>query len=153
MMQLRSILRACAVLTTTLAVFCSSSLRADSPPQHYEVKNGTVRATSTKLTWQQTIDQTKRSWNDSSRYCQELQLAGTGWRLPTLKELLTLVDPARSTWPVIDIVAFPDTPADLFWSANSWVMDGSYGWTVDFHMGNSAKDHAKSVGGYTRCVR
>lgn len=151
MMRVRSILAASLLLSSLL--FGGAPLRAEAPPQHYAVKDGTVRDTSTKLTRQQTIDPNKRSWGDGVRYCEELQLAGSGWRLPTLKELLTLVDPARTTWPVIDVIAFPDTPADLFWSASSFAMGASNAWTVDFHMGNSAKDHAKSTGAYARCVR
>jgi hypothetical protein len=127
--------------------------QADAPPQHYTAQAGTVRDNATQLTWQQATDATKRSWNDATMYCAQLQLSGTGWRVPTLKELLTLVDPARSTAPVIDSKLFPGTPADTFWSANSFVADANYAWTIDFRFGNSAKDHAKSTGAYVKCVR
>jgi hypothetical protein len=137
----------CVILLATLGV------RADAPPQHYTVQAGTVRDNSTKLTWQQASDATKRSWSDAAAYCTQLQLDGMGWRVPTLKELLTLVDPARTTAPVIDSKVFPGAPADTFWSANSYASDVNYAWTIDFRFGNSAKDHAKSASAYVRCVR
>ena len=140
-------------LVLGILVVATLRVQADAPPQHYTVQAGTVRDNSTLLTWQQASDATKRSWSDAAAYCTQLQLAGTGWRVPTLKELLTLVDPARTTAPVIDSKVFPGAPADTFWSANSFASDVNYAWTVDFRHGNSAKDHAKSAGAYVRCVR
>ncbi|HKU39179.1 MAG TPA: DUF1566 domain-containing protein [Polyangiales bacterium] len=137
----------------TLATFATLRLHADAPPQHYTVYEGTVRDNSTELTWQQGSDSMRRTWSDAGVYCAQLQLVGGGWRLPTLNELLTIVDPARTTAPVIDSKAFPGTPADTFWSANGFTGDAKYAWTIDFRYGNSAKDHAKSAGAYVRCVR
>ena len=142
-----------ASLTFVVTMLATLRLQADAPPQHYTVRDGTVRDNNTELTWQQTSDAAQRSWSDAAAYCTQLKLAGGGWRLPTLKELLTIVDPARTTAPVIDSKVFPGTPADTFWSANSFAADTKYAWTIDFRYGNSAKDHAKSAGAYVRCVR
>lgn len=128
-------------------------VEADAPPQHYTVKAGTVYDNSTRLTWQQETNPTKRSWSDATTYCAQLQLEGTGWRLPTLKELLTLVDPARTSPPVIDSKVFPGSSSDLYWSTTNFKMDTNFAWTVDFGMGNSARDHLKSAPASVRCVR
>ena len=140
-------------LWLAVALLATTHAYADAPPQHYTAQAGTVRDNATQLTWQQATDTTKRTWSEAAAYCMQLQLAGTGWRLPTLKELLTVVDPARTTAPVIDSKVFPGTPADTFWSSNSFVVDANYAWTIDFRLGNSAKDHAKSAGAYVKCVR
>ena len=140
-------------LLLCILVLATQRAQADAPPQRYTVQAGTVRDNATQLTWQQTSDATKRSWSDAAAYCTQLQLSGTGWRVPTLKELLTLVDPARTTAPVIDSKVFPGAPADTFWSANSFASNVNFAWTIDFRHGNSAKDHAKSAGAYVRCVR
>lgn len=140
-------------LLSMLALLATLRVQADAPPQHYTVQAGTVRDNATQLTWQQATDNNKRTWSEAVAYCMQLQLSGTGWRLPTLKELLTVVDPARTTAPVIDSKAFPGMPADTFWSSNSFASDTNYAWTIDFRFGNSAKDHAKSAGAYVKCVR
>jgi hypothetical protein len=46
-------------------------------------------------------------------HCAALSLAGGGFRLPSIAELLTLVDPTRSQ-PAIDPIAFPGTAGDFF---------------------------------------
>jgi PKD repeat protein len=62
---------------------------------------------------------------------------GGGWQVPNIKELNSIID--RSAFsPAIDAVAFPDTPAGLFWSStpetlsNAWVASFSQGGAVNF---------------------
>src|SRR6202142_4217978 len=59
---------------------------------------GTVYDTKTKLTWQRTAPSKEYTWADAKTYCAGVgaALSGTGWRLPTMKELLTIVDETRS---------------------------------------------------------
>lgn len=70
----------------------------------------------TGLTWQQVVDSRTFTWADAVAHCQNLNLAGTGWRLPTVKELLTLVDVKQHS-PAIDRRVFALTPSEHFWSA------------------------------------
>jgi hypothetical protein len=43
----------------------------------------------------------------------------SGWRLPAVMELSTVVDfTGTNTTTTIDPVAFPNTPADLFWGSS-----------------------------------
>lgn len=53
------------------------------------------------------------------------------WRLPTLKELLTIVED-RALNPSTDIAAFPDTGAQWFWAGTPGLAPPDYGWTVSF---------------------
>jgi hypothetical protein len=53
------------------------------------------------------------------------------WRLPTERELLTLVDVAALN-PSIAPVYFPNTMAGIYWSAATFVLDPSFAWGVDF---------------------
>lgn len=129
------------------------SAHADAPPQHYTLGADTVRDNDTKLTWQRGGDAMQYTWVAAAAYCAQLPVAGGGWRLPSLKELLTVVDPARTTAPAIDLNAFPDAKGDIYWSSNSYVVDTTYAWTIDFRNGNSAKDHSKTAAAYVRCVR
>jgi hypothetical protein len=82
---------------------------------------GAVYDTATRLTWQgsppavgNTVDRTK-AWST----CRALTLNGTtGWRVPTLGELATLIEFWQGPdLPTIDSTAFPSTPFDFgFWS-------------------------------------
>jgi hypothetical protein len=72
----------------------------------------------TGLTWQRVVASGTRAWLDALAYCNGLVLEGTkDWRLPSYKELLSIVDFTRLE-PAIDQAAFPGTPHQQFWSAS-----------------------------------
>ncbi len=50
-----------------------------------------VDSLSSALTWQVQPSPTKLAWPEAKEYCQGLDSGGTGWRLPTVGELRTLV--------------------------------------------------------------
>ena len=86
--------------------------------------------------------------------------AGTGlcnasdWRLPSLRELLTLVL-ADGSSPAIDPTYFPNFPntqTSFFWSASSHVASPADAWLVSFFGGLDAAI-SKSGDGYVRLVR
>jgi hypothetical protein len=145
-----------------IAVVLPTSAGANAPAGQYVVTaggtgNGTVYDTKSKLTWQQTVSSTTYyTWADAKTYCAGVgaSLGGTGWRLPTLKELQSLVDYSQSTAPMIDPNAFPSTPATSFWSASRLAGSPSNAWSVNFSGGGSGYG---DVGcGYcdrVRCVR
>ena len=60
--------------------------------ERYTVADGTVFDTRTQLTWQRTFPSERYTWDDATSYCASLALPGAGWRLPSINELLTLVD-------------------------------------------------------------
>jgi hypothetical protein len=73
------------------------------------------------------------------------------WRLPTHKELYTLVEKACRN-PAINTVWFPATRANFHWSASPLSDDDSFAWGVDFSDGRGVYD--AKVGAYSvRLVR
>ena len=76
------------------------------------------------------------------------------WRVPSLVELITIVDVARKS-PAIDAPAFPATPAEFSWSATPTLgRSGQIYWTVQFDTGLSyGTTRAVSFTDYVRCVR
>ena len=142
-----------------IAVTFPTSADANAPAGQYVVTadgtgNGTVYDTKSKLTWQQTVSSTTYTWADAKTHCAGVgaSLGGTGWRLPTIKELVTIVDLSQATAPMIDVNAFPGTPANWFWSS-SWGADySSAAWLVHFGSG-VASFFAASYMCNVRCVR
>jgi hypothetical protein len=133
---------------------------AAAPAGHYVVTagsgagNGTVYDTKSKLTWQQTVSSTTYTWAAAQTYCAGVgtSLAGTGWRLPTLKELYSLVDLSQTAAPYIDPNFFPSTPSAAFWSSSPVAGSPSSAWYVYFNVG-SAYGAAITSARYARCVR
>lgn len=115
-------MRICAQVyfLVAICVFAGIPVRAEAPPGRYMVAGqGLVTDLRTGLTWQQTPDTAVHTWMTASTYCQNFSVSFSfGFRLPSLKELLTLVDPTR-VMPAIDILAFPNTPPAWFWTASN----------------------------------
>ena len=136
---------------TCLTVFaCSLHVHADASPDRYSFPSaGVVYDTRTKLTWQQDVSSIGYPLKEAASYCASLSLAGSGWRLPSVTELRTLVDLTQEN-PAIDKKAFPNTPPVSLWSSSPARDD--VGWTVEFLEGKSGilGSGAQCI---VRCVR
>ena len=132
-----------------------------------------TRDNKTNLVW--SIESGKGSWNYaqgeySKAANQESRCAfSSGWRLPTHNELLTiLIKDSSSVAQIqaqgnrninqlaIDTRFFPETPADAYWTADSFTHDPSFAWFVYFkpglvNEGNTYTDF-KSVTKHIRLV-
>ncbi|MBP7281882.1 MAG: DUF1566 domain-containing protein [Leptospiraceae bacterium] len=100
--------------------------------------DGTVTDNVTGLVWQRCTrgqnndstcsgNATTSNWSTTGSYCTSLNLASKTWRLPTLKELSTMVD-FRSSQPPVDPVIFPGLISNSFSayaSSNSYSLDTS----------------------------
>jgi hypothetical protein len=123
------------------------------PPARYTFGTGTVYDNKTGLTWQRAMSSQTFDWADAKSYCANFSVGDAGaWRLPTAKELLTLVDVARSTIPTIDCDAFPDASADDEWSATPTSGYSNLAWVVNFNAGYPIS-RAVSSSRHVRCVR
>lgn len=142
--------------SATALCFISGVAFANAPAGRYTNSGGTVYDTRTKLTWQQAVPATTYAWADAKSYCGSAALAaslgGTGWRLPTVRELSTLFDASQTSGPSIDQGAFPSTPAAFFWTSTPVAGSSTEAWTVYF--ANSGPNPATSTTLYNvRCVR
>jgi hypothetical protein len=96
------------VFTPATAGRAASVVHAAIPLSRFVVvSGGLVQDTLTSLVWQQQPSTTTMSLADAQTYCSS---AGSGFRLPTLKELLSIVDLTVTSGPPIDQTAFPNTP-------------------------------------------
>ena len=79
---------------------------------------------------------------------EAVQTLGDGWRLPTRKELESLVDTSRHE-PAIDTDKFPDTRSKRYWTSTPCAWNDSAVWVVYFSSGLVYNYHRSSSG----CVR
>jgi hypothetical protein len=85
---------------------------------------------------------TELNWEDGADSCDELNSANGGsgyagindWRLPTIHELITLVDYGETN-PTIDSEHFPDTVASWYWTIDTHRNAGN-AFSINFDSGN-----------------
>lgn len=122
----------------------------EGAPLTCQASGETVTDAATGLIWQQADDGTSRTWDDAVSYCQALPLGGhSDWRLPSRKELLTLVDAGR-THPALDPAL--SAASKPYWTATDGFADASSAWFVNFGSGYSDY-RKKTLAVYVRCVR
>ncbi len=103
------------------------------PSRFTDNGDGTVTDKETNLTWVKQDDGKRRTWSEAKEYCEKLTLAGGGWRLPTVKELISIIDYDKHG-PAIDPV-FTGTQSSYYWSSTPDADDSSYAWSVYFSYG------------------
>jgi hypothetical protein len=91
--------------------------------------DGTVNDLATGLMWQQADDGNTYNWKEALAFATQSELAGyTDWRLPNTKELQSIVDYDKITFPAIDESFFVCTKADSwFWTSTT---HGDYKYTA-----------------------
>jgi hypothetical protein len=123
----------------------------EPPATQFEWDEEVVTDAATGLGWQRGHLEAA-TWLDSLAGCEALVLGGhDDWRLPTLKELQTLVD-ERRLQPSTDVVAFPDTPSEWFWSSTPSELPPDEAWATSFTDGY-ASIPAFAEQHLGRCVR
>ncbi len=119
----------------------------------YEVQSDTVRDLGTGLVWQRAVPLESFTFEGARAYCQELSLgAQQGFRVPSLVELLTLIDEHVALGPMIDASAFPNTPSEAFWSCSDFGGTAGLAWQLYFDHGNALYG-LPSAPFRVRCVR
>jgi hypothetical protein len=142
--------RGTGIDTTTAAVHYTINANAiDAGTTDGATTTDTVTDNWTRLIWQRTSS-APLVHGDAVAYCARL---GSGFRLPTLKELLSLVDPTNFN-PAIDSRAFPDTPASYFWSSTPELPPATIpNYLSAFFDYGETRRLPVDAGLYVRCVR
>lgn len=113
----------------------------------------------TCLMWKRDVEQGAYSWpvaNDTSKACTSVVEGYGNWRLPTVTELLSLVDYKKTSSPAINTTVFPSVPGNWFWTSTGWAGDLGLAWLIDFNDGyveGRTVPVVNKVTGYVRCVR
>jgi len=108
----------------------------------------------TDLVWERSPNVSFTNWSGAQNRCENLLLGKhKGWRLPTIFELATLVDPnVPSPGPTLP-AGHPFTVASSFyWSATTDITNNANAWGVGFNIGDVGSG-VKSAIDYVWCVR
>lgn len=118
--------------------------------------NDAVLDKQTGLVWEKSPQATSTRWSVAHRTCIEKNVGGQkGWRLPSLEELASLVDPSVVP-PGLALPPghpFLTVQATVYWSATRVDEDARGSWAVHFGLGGGATfiNWAHSVPSW--CVR
>ena len=113
-----------------------------------------VKDPQTGLLWEDTphVREVKITHPKAKLYCKELKLGGyTDWRLPTIKELLSIVDYTRvspATYKAFDYIE----EESFYWTGTPIADSDDEFWGVNFKRGESSRA-AEYYDRYVRCVR
>ena len=150
------------------------AVHADAPPDQYAIfqaQTPTITDSYAKLEWERFPEDNRlagdagadggtwaayQTFSNARTRCGNL---GNGWRLPTVKELLTIVDEdphkiyvdGSTPFLYVDRNAFPTAFPEPYWTSSAQA--GTLAaWTVDFLDGKPKADSPSSVH-RSRCVR
>jgi hypothetical protein len=156
-----------AVLGLTGAVAVAVIARADAPGDQYALFNmnvETIQDVRTHLVWQRLYNAVpqQRNFQGAAAYCNTLTLPSypAGWRVPSYKELLTIVDESPHieyengslASKAIDQHAFPGTLTDApYWTSSLYPKDLLRAYVVDFRDGRPLS-YSLTYTAYVRCV-
>lgn len=137
----------------------SRCVRGDSPARaHYVTSSDAVTDLFTGLRWQRHVAQTApATWTDALLLCQNARTSGlSGWRLPTARELESIVDVRVPTTPTLRAEVFAtDDPGVVFWSITSVAKtNDARAWAVNFTAAHPATtlDARGADTAFVRCV-
>jgi hypothetical protein len=96
-----------------------------------------VRDNETGLVWEQSPETKTVNWVSARFQCTSRKIGGRmGWRLPSVHELASLVDPSVSPGPTLPAGhPFANVQADHYWAATSFAGKPTHAWNVGFVMG------------------
>jgi hypothetical protein len=136
-----------------------------TPPNQYTVVSvDEVTDNYTGLTWQRDGNASGLlSWDAAVTYCTNLTLGGQKWRLPSIRELATLVDEALVA-PSINRTMFPNThygsrSNNWYWASHRARNSTTASWGLNFDDGFTGANSGASgawnywTQAYAKCVR
>lgn len=150
-------------LTKSLTEVERTLSQENAGPERFEVvlDGAAVWDKETGIVWEQSPDPTARSWEDAVKHCHSLELAGRkGWRLPTVDELVSLVDSSVLGSPKLPSAHPFDIGCRLggcvqssyYWSGTPCADNGAHAWLVCFCNGSVTRSD-KSYENYVWCSR
>ena len=120
--------------------------------------NAAVRDNETGLVWEKSPEATDAIWTDAALICVNKKVGDRkGWRLPSIPELASLIDPTVTSPGLKLPVGHPFTNIQLsqakgYWSATTMAANAALAWHVFFDNG-AVTGNGKLVTDFVWCVR
>jgi len=113
-----------------------------------------VRDDETGLVWEKTLETTEMSWTVARAACADKDVGGRkGWRLPSIFELVSLMDLSMRTGPTLPLNhPFTNVQMDAYWSATTVAGTPNSAWLVFFDTGKVLNGF-KTITFHAWCVR
>ena len=119
-----------------------------------DFNNEAVLDRETGLVWEKSPETTPMSWFNARFNCVNKNVGGRkGWRLPSIPELMSLVDPTQNTPSLPDGHPFLNIQSSNYWSATAHAVDPNVAWNVLFHNGIAHDGLGKGLPCNVWCVR
>jgi hypothetical protein len=113
---------------------------------------GAVLDKNTGLVWEQAPDANPRTWAAATSFCVNRNVGDTrGWRLPSVAELASVIDPTLPA-PFVPASVFTGVQSAGYWSATTLADNPALAWFVLFGTGGG-NTGTKAVSFQVWCVR
>lgn len=107
----------------------------------------------TGLVWQRAPDAIPRDWPTAVSHCYTLEAGGRkGWRLPTIEQLASQVDPTREGPALTKPTPYRNVQKAAYWTATTVATTPSDAWFVGFEDGFVGSS-IKGEEAFVWCVR
>ena len=119
-----------------------------------DYNNAAVRDNSTGLVWEQSPISTTSDWTSARISCINKNVGGMrGWRLPSVAELASLIDPSLPA-PYVQASMFTGVQQNSYWSATSYETNTSTSkWSVNLADGLAGTSNKGTPSLNVWCVR
>jgi hypothetical protein len=121
--------------------------------------NAAVLDRETGLVWERSPDTGTRDWLGAHRFCIDRAVGNgnrKGWRLPTVQEIVSLVDPTRDAPSLPAGHPFSNVQPDFYWSATTFGENPALAWGAGFENNLTepgARFTGKTAPFFVWCVR
>jgi len=116
--------------------------------------NEAVQDNNTGLVWERNPSGGGPNWADTAPFCLQKQIGGTmGWRLPSIVELRSLMDPMLMASSFLPPGVFGGAAGLDFWSATTVADEPSHAWVISFQLNRISTDLKTSTMWAAWCVR
>ncbi|HYJ10912.1 MAG TPA: DUF1566 domain-containing protein, partial [Polyangiaceae bacterium] len=139
----------------TVLARCVRPPQEEAPSNQFQPSTDTVTDTETLLIWQKDVAVIEATFAEAQTYCADLTLDGVAtWRVPSLKELQTLVDDEKTPeFLHAEQTAFPALgDSSSFWTSTVDEAIVGRAWMVDFREGFTSTNNDFALLA-VRCVR
>ena len=113
--------------------------------QYVSYENGIVYDKQANIEWVAGPDK-NTTWHEANRWVENLNVAGGGWRMPTVKELKTLYKKGTGSRNMTPLLK---TTGSYVWSGET--KGSSSAWLFLFYRGNEGwnlRDYSRSLRGF-----